>query len=527
MNRREVLSGACAVGVAALGRPALAQSAASRTLRFVPQADLAITDPIRSTAYVTRNHGYLVFDTLYGLDDALNVHPQMVEGHAVEEDGKRWRLTLRPGLKFHDGTPVLARDVVASLRRWGKVDGFGQILFGLTDELSGLSDDVVEFRLKKPFPLLPSALSKLPGFMPCIMPERLASNDPSKPVTEMVGSGPFRFLADERVQGSRFVYERFAGYVPRPSGEASRTAGPKIAHFERVEWRIISDPATATSALSAGEVDWLESPIIDLLPSLKRNPNVRVELKDTSGNIGLLRPNHLTKPFDNPAIRRVLLNAVDQADFMTAVAGSEPGAWADKVGFLCPNTPLAERLPPMPEPVSLEQSRRDLMAAGYKGEPVVVLAATDYPSINAMAQVGGELMRKIGFNVDYQATDWGTVQQRRMSREPVGQGGWGVYVSFAAGLDMLNPALNHSLRGNGLGSPPGWPTSAELERIRAAWLAAPDLKSEQESCAALQSQALIDVPYVPVGQFFQPFAFRKGITGMLNGFATFHNVRRA
>ncbi|MDB5413052.1 MAG: transporter substrate-binding protein [Rubritepida sp.] len=525
MKRRTLLAGSM-LGAASLARPALAQPAGSRVLKFVPQADLAIVDPMRTTAYVTRNHGYLVFDTLYGLDEGYNVQPQMVEGHTVEQDGKLWRLTLREGLMFHDGTPVLARDVVASLRRWGGRDGFGQILFDATDELSAPSDRVVQFRLKHPFALLPEALAKLPGYMPCIMPERIVNIDPNLPITEMVGSGPFRFVANERVQGARFVYEKFAGYVPRPNGTPSRTAGPKIVHMDRVEWHILPDVATAASALQSGEMDWLESPSLDLLPVLRRGRNIAVELKDLSGNIGNMRFNHLTKPFDNPEIRRIVLRATHQADFMSAVAGSTPGAWADGVGFFCPGTPLAEGLSPLVEEHDIEKSRRELRAAGYAGEPVTLLAATDYPSINAMAQVGGALLRNLGMNVDFQAIDWGTVQQRRLRKEPVAAGGWSLFFTFIAGADTFNPAVNHSVRGIGASGTPGWPESTELERFRTEWLNAPDMAAQKAACARLQAQAQIDVPYVPLGQFFQPFAFQKNVSGILPGFATFYNVRK-
>jgi peptide/nickel transport system substrate-binding protein len=527
MKRRTILTGAMLGAAAALSRPALVRAQDMRVLKFVPQADLAITDPYRTTAYVTRNHGYLVFDTLYGTDENYVIRPQMVEGHAVEQDSRLWKLTLRPGLKFHDNTPVLSRDVVASLRRWGARDGFGQMLFEQTEELSAPSDRVVQFRLKRPFPLLPDALAKLPGYMPAIMPERVVSGvDASAPITEVIGSGPYRFLANERVQGARFVYEKFAGYVPRPEGTPSRTAGPKIAKLDRVEWHVLPDAATAAAALQSGEVDWVESPSLDLLPMLRRGRNVKVELKDATGNIGNMRLNHASKPFDNPEIRRVVLQAARQSDFMAAVAGNEPGAWADGVGFFCPGTPLAEGLPPLRSQPDLAASKAALSRAGYDGEPVVVLAATDFPSINAMAQVGGELLRKLGMNVDYQAIDWGTVQQRRMRKEPVGSGGWSVFFTFVAGADTFNPAVNHSVRGNGAAGTPGWPDSPALEKLRDEWFFAPDLASQKAACRKLQEQAQVDVPYVPLGQFFQPTAFRGNITDILAGFATFYNVSK-
>ncbi|MBE7200557.1 MAG: ABC transporter substrate-binding protein, partial [Parafilimonas terrae] len=256
LNRRTFV----ALSGAALAAPALAQGSAARTLKFIPQADLTVLDPIWTTAYVTRNHGLAVFDTLYGTDSAYAAQPQMVAGHVVEDDGKRWRLTLRPDLTFHDGSPVLARDCVASIARWGKRDAMGQTLMAYTDELTAPDDKTIQFRLKKPFALLPDALGKVGSSICAIMPERLARTDPFTQVTEMVGSGPFRFKADERVVGARVVYERFDGYVPREGGTPQWTSGPKRAFVDRVEWTIIPDQATAASAMQTGEMDWWEQP---------------------------------------------------------------------------------------------------------------------------------------------------------------------------------------------------------------------------------------------------------------------------
>ena len=295
-------------------------------------------DPIWTTAYVTRNHGLAVFDTLYGTDATYAAQPQMVAGHTVEDDGKLWRLTLRPGLTFHDGSPVLARDCVASIARWGKRDAMGQTLMAYTDELSAPDDRTIQFRLKKPFALLPDALGKVGSSICAIMPERLAKTDPFTQVTEMVGSGPFRFKADERVVGAQVVYERFAGYVPREGGAPQWTSGPKRAFVDRVEWTVIPDQATAASAMQTGEMDWWEQPPADLVPTLG---GLTTRITDPTGLIGCLRMNQLQPPFDNPAIRQVLLKVVDQTDFMQAVTGTDPKLIHVPTGFFCPGLPMA------------------------------------------------------------------------------------------------------------------------------------------------------------------------------------------
>jgi peptide/nickel transport system substrate-binding protein len=307
MKRRSFLS----LTGTALAAPFVARADAVKVLHSVPQANLAILDPIATPAFVTRHHGFMVFDTLYGVESNFVPHPQMVAGHVTDEDGRTWRLTLREGLVFHDGEPVRAQDVVASLARWGKRDTYGQDLFAVTDELAATSDKVVQFRLCKPFPTLPDLLGKAGTNMPCIMPERLAQTDPMKPVSEMVGSGPFRFVAKERVSGQLAVYERFDRYVPRSGGATDFLSGPKIAYLDRVEWRTIPDAATAAAALQVGEVDWWEQPLPDLLPLLRRDAKLLVEVQDDSGFLGLLRLNHPQPPFNNPAIRRALFPGID------------------------------------------------------------------------------------------------------------------------------------------------------------------------------------------------------------------------
>ncbi|MBV9785369.1 MAG: ABC transporter substrate-binding protein [Acidisphaera sp.] len=523
MKRRDVLR----AGIAALAMPAVARAAGPTTLRFVPQADLAVLDPIATPAFVTHNHGYMVFDTLYGVDDAFVAHPQMAEGHTVEDDGKTWRITLRDGLRFHDGEPVRARDVVASLNRWGRRDTYGTDLVAATDELSAPSDRVVQFRLKKPFPTLPDLLGKAGTNMPCIMPERLAGTDPMKPLAEMVGSGPFRFVAAERVPGDRVVYEKFAGYVPRPQGQVDFLSGPKIANVDRVEWHVIPDPSTAAAALQSGEVDWWEQPTTDVLPLLRRNPELSVEVQDKSGFLGVLRLNHLQPPFDNPAIRRALFPAIDQADFMTAVAGTDRSMWRDGIGFITPGPMASDAgMTALTGPRSRDAARQALKDGGYKGEKVVLMTPTDFASINAMSLVAEDCLRGIGMNVEMQSTDWGTVVQRFNNKGPLDKGGWSALCVYTTGAVTNNPADHRLLRAQGeKGGVYGWPSSPRIEALRTAYLDADSTDARKTICRDLQLQAFQDVPFIPLGIFYQPTAARKSVTGILQGFPLFYNLR--
>src|SRR5215470_3803264 len=194
MDRRAFLKSVAAAGAlsaaGSFATPAISQRAAARTLRFVPQADLANFDPIWGTQYVVRNAAAMVWDTLYGVDDKLTPQRQMVEAEEVSSDGLTWTFRLRPGLKFHDGEPVLAKDAVASLARWCVRDSMGQMIAAIQNELTAVDDRTFRWQLKKPYPKMLFALAKSATPSAFIMPERIAQTDPFKQITEYVGSGP-------------------------------------------------------------------------------------------------------------------------------------------------------------------------------------------------------------------------------------------------------------------------------------------------------------------------------------------------
>jgi len=527
MRRRDFLAGSAAITLAA---PSVRAAGDPKVLKFVPQANIALLDPHFAPALVTRNHAYLVYDTLYGVDDAARPHPQMAAGHVIEDGGKTWRITLRDGLRFHDGEKVLARDAVASLKRWAKRDVYAISSFSQADELSAVSDDVLQFRLKRPFRLLADLLGKPNPFAPAIMPERLALTEPSQQVKEIIGSGPYKFVMGERVPGSLAVYERNAAYVPRTDGPPVGSTGPKIAYFDRVEWHTIPDASTAAAALQGGEVDWWEQPTSDLLPLLRKHKDVTVDVIDTLGYYGVLRFNHLYPPFNNVGIRRALLGAFSQADMMAAVAGEDRSMWKTGVGFFTPTSPLANDagMEALNSPRDLTQVKRDLTAAGYNGEKFVFLVPTDLPAINAMSEVAGDTFRKLGMNMDYQTLDWATVAQRLNSPEPLDRGGWSLNANYAPGFSPMSPAAHGFLRGLGRQSLFGWPTMPKVEELRSAWIDATDLQEQRDLCREIQLQAFRDVPYIPLGAFFFAAAYRTDLTGVLKGgIPLFTNVRRA
>jgi peptide/nickel transport system substrate-binding protein len=525
MKRREILKSALA-GTTALAAPRIVSAqGAAKTVTFAPHADLASLDPVWTTADITRNYSLAVFDTLYGYDAQFNVQPQMVAGDRTENDGKVWEMTLRDGLKFHDGAKVLARDCVATIQRFSKRDPFGQAMMKRVDEVAAISDTAIRFRLNKPFPLLRNALAQVYCAM---MPERLAATDPLQQIPEAIGSGPFKFAASERIPGSRVVFTKNDAYVPRADGVPSFNAGPKIVNIDRVVWNFIPDASTISAALHQGEIDWWEQPAIDLVPQMRKNKDITITVKDRTGEIGCLRFNHLQPPFNNPAIRRVVLAAIDQKEIIEAYAGAEPSLIKTDVGIFVPGTPMAST-------VGVEQTRgpkdvaklkKDLAAAGYNGEKIVVLAATTLPNIWAEAQVATDVLTRIGFNVDLQALEWGTVVQRRASREPIDKGGWNIFYTYLGGFGNVSPAPDISIRGNGTSAWFGWPTNPKMEALYDAWFEAPDLAAQKKIVDEMQTVFWQDPPYVPLGMYDQPTAFRTYITDVPDGWPQFYGLKK-
>lgn len=524
MRRRRLLQAAPAI----LAVPRLATAQGGRTLRFVPQGNLANIDPVWTTTVIARNHGLMVYDTLFGLGRDFQPKPQMAQAHEISEDGLRHRIALRPDLRFHDGERVTARDCIASIARWSRRDVLGQRLGLLLEEMRATDDDRFEIILKRPWPGLTWALGKPSANICAIMPERVAKTDPFQQITDYTGSGPFRFRTSQWVPGSIAAYERSAHYVPRDE-PADFLAGGKSVQFDRVEWRIMPDPATAAAALQNNEIDWWETPLSDLLPVLRRNRDIAVEVVNTAGALGVLRFNHLHPPFDKAEIRRAILPAIDQKTFMQAALGEDAALWQVPAGAFTPGTPLANGagIEALTGPRDLEAARRAVRAAGYDGRKVVLLVPTDFPTLNAMSEVAADTLRKIGFTVDAQAMDWGTLVQRRAKKESPEQGGWNVFVTTWEGLDVSVPGSHQPLRGNGADGWFGWASSPRREALREAWFTATDAAAEKRSAEDLQRLVWEEVPFIPLGHLRPAMAYRRSLTGIVTGGpALFWNVRR-
>lgn len=529
MNRRDLLKTAVAAA-GTLVAPRLSLAANSKTLRFVPQANLANLDPIWTTQYVVRNASLLIWDTLLGVDDQLHAQPQMVESYENSPDFKTWTFKLRPGLKFHDGEPVLAKDVVASIKRWQVRDApMGLPIKRRTDALEALDDRRFRFRLNLPYSKMLFALGK--SSTPClfIMPERIAQTDPFKQISEYVGSGPMRFKKDEWVPGAKAVFERFDGYVPREE-KANWLSGGKRINFERIEWQIVPDGATAAAALQNNEVDWLETPLSDLYPLLQKAPDIKVEVADPLGNIGSFRINHLNPPFNDVRARRAVQIALSQEDYMEALVGDDRSLWRTLPGFFTPDTPLYTEFggEPLKGKRDYDGAKKLLAEAGYKNEPIILLVATDVPITKAQGDVTADLLKRIGMNVQYQALDWGTVGQRRASKEPIDKGGWNIFHTWHAGADCVNPAPYSALDASGATAWFGWPKSDLVQAKIAEWYSAPDLAAQKTVIAELNKAAMDDVVYIPTGFFQFKQAWRNSLSGVVKApFPVFWDVTKA
>ena len=532
-DRRTFLKGAAGAGafIAANGiyRPALAQSTTVKTLRFVPQSNLANFDPIWGTQYVVRNAAALVWDTLYGFDDKLQPQRQMVESEENSSDGLTWTFVLRPGLKFHDGSPVTAKDVVASMTRWSARDPMGLMIKAIQAELVAVDERTFKWVLKQPYPKMLLALAK--NNAPCsfVMPERIAMTDPFKQITEYIGSGPMQFAKSEWVPGAKAVFEKFKDYVPRKE-PASWLAGGKNMLVDRIEWVIMPDPATASAALQNGEVDWWENPISDLVPVLKKNKNIVVDIADPLGNIGAFRMNHLYPPFDNVKVRQAILMAMSQEDYMRSLVGDDDTLWKPLPGFFTPDTPLynEEGGEILKGARNIDAAKKLLAEGGYKGEPVTCVVAQDQPITKAMGDVTADLLKKLGMNVDFVATDWGTLGSRRALKTPPAQGGWNMFHTWHAGADCINPAAYLAVRASGAKAFFGWPDIPAVEAEVTNWFTAKTLDDEKAVMKKLNKVALDNVVYAPTGFFKGYQAWRTNVSGVVKGpLPFFWNVAKA
>jgi peptide/nickel transport system substrate-binding protein len=488
--------------------PSFAQPTAD-TLRYVPQSDVKVMDPGFTTNYQTRNFGYLVFDTLFGLDAKGRPQPQMIDKFSRSADGRQWSFTLRPGLKFHDGQPVTSADCIASLERWSTKDSYGRAMIDAGARWKAVDDKTFTLSLDEPFGLVLEALSKVSSFAPFILPARLIKAAGNGPVNDAIGSGPFIFKRDEWAPGSKLVFVRNPAYVGR-SEPASFLAGNKKSLLPRIEWLILPDANSATAAVRNGEVDMLEVIPPDQIATLYTEPSVRVAAAGAYQASLIL--NETQAPFNNEKARQALLMAVNQEKFVAAMG--YPANLRMKYCaslFMCGSAnETSAGAAPYAKP-DLEKAKRLLAESGYHGEKVVLLVPTDNQPLNGAALVAMQTLKQVGFNVDAQSMDWATLVSRRVSKEPVERGGWSAYATFAVSSSVDSPLSNFMLGASCGNSMPGWPCDKKLDDLRKAWLKEPVPAARRKILDQFQERAYQSLPYVPVGQYSGAFAVRKNV----------------
>ena len=499
-----------ALVAACLGSATPAQ-AQTKVLRVVPQTDIVLLDPVFGTASISMIGGMMIYESLFSWDSKLQPQPQMVESWTTAPDGLSWHFKLRPGQIFHDGQKVTTADVIASLRRWMEFDGGGMRLAAATASMDAVDADSFSIVLKRPFPPMLAVLAAAPSRFAAIMRAQDVVG-PRRQVTTAIGSGPFRYVAAERVSGAKIVYEKNTAYRPRAE-KPDGTAGGRVVKVDRVEWQILPDPATVAAALQSGEIDFAERPSLDLLPVLASNKLIRLMQLSGIADQTMLRPNHLQPPFDDVRARQALNYAIDQSDALTAAFGDK-GNWQACNSFFTCGGPFGTQAGAEGFHQDFAKARALLAASGYKGEKIVFIASHDN-SNGVMSEVAADGMRRAGFNVEMVWSDWATVVGRALKQDPVSAGGWNIRVTSTPGATTSNPQTNSGTdmsctRKNFS----GWPCDDEAERLRLAFLEADDA-ARPTLLEALHRRLAERVPYRVLGQSSVPVAFRTNVTGVL------------
>ena len=494
-----------------------AAPAQDKVLRVVPHSNLNILDPIWTTQYMARNHGYMVYDTLFGTDEKNRIQPQMVEKWSVSPDNRLWSFTLREKLEFHDGAPVTGEDVVASLRRWGQRDAMGQKLMTFVERMDSPKPSEFRMFLREPCGFVLEALGKPSSNVPFIMPKRVAETPADKQIEDATGSGPYIFRREEFKPGDKAVYVRNPRYRPRkepPSG----TAGGKQVYIERVEWNLaLRDAQSQVNALANGEVDVIERPAFESYEQLKKVPNVTLVNKDPLGFQYMCRFNHLHPPFNNAKVRQAALAALPQEPFLRAQVGIKEFYRRCDSMFTC-NTPYGSpKGSEVQSKSNMKKAQELLKSSGYDGTPVLIMKPTDLASIQKLPDVAAQLLRQAGFKVDLQAMDWNSVVSRRAKKEPPAQGGWNIFCTAWVAPDIWNPLSNAAIGGAGEKSWFGWPTDPELEKLRDAFARATEEPKKKELAEAIQARAFEIGTHAPLGEYVNPLAARKNVSGWVIG----------
>lgn len=495
------------LGLLMLGSAAPSMAADPKVLRVVPQSDLKILDPIWTTAFVTRNHGYAVYDTLFGVDAQGKIQPQMVDTYTTSPDGRTWTFTLRSGLAFHDDKPVTSADVIASIKRWGQRDSLGQKLMAALGSFEAKNDKTFVMTFKEPFGLVLEALSKPASVPPFIMPKSVAETPADQQISSTIGSGPFIFKRDEYRPGERIVYIKNTKYVARKE-PASGTAGGKVVNVDRMEWVVLNDAQTQANAIANGEVDLIEWLPAEQYAALKSNPKIEFANLVPKGSFAL-HLNHLIPPFNNAKIAQAALMAVNQEALMRAQMVSKDLYNANPSFYPTGSPYWSDKTSYFTGKPQFERARALLKEAGYKNEPVVLLYPANFAVLNKFPPVLAALLKQAGFNVDLQSMDWPTLVARRAIKTR--QGGWNAFITGWNLPDTVNPMFYAPITGNGEKGWFGWPTDDQLEKLKMEFLNAASEAQRKDLAASIQQRVYDAGILAPIGEYRQLTAIRKGV----------------
>lgn len=532
--KRAVRAGArlliAAAMTAAFAFTGLSQAIAATTVRAVMHAPLRILDPVTTTAYITRDHGYMVYDTLVAMDEKFEVRPQMADWK-VSADNLVYTFTLRDGLEWHDGKPVTAEDCVASLNRWNKKDGMGQKLFSYVKEMKVTGPKTFTLTLKEPVAFVLQALGKPSSLVPFMMPKRIADTPPSEPITDTTGSGPFKFVKEEFKPGVKAVYVKNEKYVPR-NEKSSWAAGGKVVKVDRVEWVVMPDAQTAMNALAAGEIDYIDEPQIDLLKLVSDDKSVVIGNPNEFGLQVVGRMNFLHPPFNDVKVRRAAMLALKQENFLAAIAGDPKYYKVCGAMFVC-GTPLASDVgsEAIVKGNGMAEARRLLKESKYDGSPIRIIHPTDVNTQKTQPIVAAQLLRDAGFKVELVALDWQAALGLRANQKPAAEGGWNMFFSAWGGADVSSPLTSPPLNATGKGGSAwaGWPEDADIEALRDKFGRAKTAAERKAIAEELQRLAYERVIYVPLGQLATPAAWSAKLKNVPKGPASpyFWSVEKA
>lgn len=501
--------------IVAVGLCLLPGVVSAETLRAAMTGALRNLDPHLTSATITKSHGYMVYDTLLSLDANFEIQPQMAD-FTVSDDQLTYTFTLRDGLGWHDGTPVTTADVIASLTRWMGVDPVGGQLKERLVKFEAIDDRSFVMQTDKPTQLVLQSLAKNAAPVPFILPKRLAETSTSEPITEAIGSGPFKLVAAEFRPGVATVYEKNEDYHPR-SEPASWAAGGKVVNVDRVEWVVMPDAQTAINAALAGEVDYVDEPALDLLQMVEGSEEAAVQVINPFGLQILGRMNQVAGPFADVDVRRALMLGLSQEPFLSAMSPSPDFYKTCGAIFVC-DTPFAsdagtEKLTTTGD---LEAAKAALAASSYDGEPVKLLQVTDSNTQRPQPLVAAQVMKEIGFNVEMVPSDVQTSISYRLGYQNAVDRVWDLYFGALQSYDVANPLTNIMIRADGQGIY-GAPTDPEVETARLAFINATTDAEMQTAAATLQADVIKDVIYVPLGELKIPAIVSTKTSGWVEG----------